>query len=129
MEAASATVAGNWMSECASSICGRGDHSLDISSMQSIYASYCMGAGYTRPGATEWYNPAEATTESDPTSTGGSDSDSSNAEPSMTVDSGTAETTTQLTIVTQTTEGGAGATKSLGRFMLLVATVPLLLLQ
>ncbi|KAH8672949.1 hypothetical protein BGZ61DRAFT_101490 [Ilyonectria robusta] len=108
---ASASVADGWMSKCASSTCGRGDLTLDLSSMQSIYASYCMGAGYTQPGATDWYNPAEATTEAEPSSTESSGSD--NAEPSRTADSGSAETTTQVTIVTQTTEGGAGATKSL----------------
>lgn len=124
---ASASVADGWMSKCASSTCGRGDLTLDLSSMQSIYASYCMGAGFTQPGATKWYNPAETTTEAEPSSTESSGSD--NAEPSRTADSGSAETTTQVTIVTQTTEGGAGATKSLGKFMLLMATVPLLLLQ
>ncbi|KAF7542926.1 hypothetical protein G7Z17_g11163 [Cylindrodendrum hubeiense] len=115
-QAASATIADDWMSKCASSKCGKGDLTLDLSSMQSIYGSYCMGAGFTQPGATNWYNPAEATTEPEPSSTGSSDSssesDSVDAEPSSTVDSGSVATTTQLTIVTQTTEGGAGATKS-----------------
>ncbi|KPM39063.1 hypothetical protein AK830_g7478 [Neonectria ditissima] len=114
---ASATVADGFMSKCASSLCQRGDYTLDLSSMQSYYGSYCMAAGYTQPGATEWYNPAEATSESEPaSSTGSSDSsnnsDDSDAEPSKTLNSGAVETTTQLTIVTQTTEGGAGATQS-----------------
>ncbi|KAJ3526653.1 hypothetical protein NM208_g11087 [Fusarium decemcellulare] len=34
-----------------------------------------------------------------------------------------------MTVVTQTTEGGAGPSKSRGKFLLLMATVPLLLLQ
>lgn len=130
---ASASVAGGFMSKCASSLCERGDYSLDLNSMQSFYGSYCMGAGFTQPGATEWYNPAEATSESEPASSSSgsssSNDDNSDAEPSKTLDSGAAETTTQFTIVTQTTEGGAGATKSRGKFLLLMATVPLLLLQ
>ncbi|KAM0432330.1 hypothetical protein ACHAPT_004871 [Fusarium lateritium] len=106
---ASASQADAWMSKCASNTCSAGDRSRDLSSMQSIYASYCMGAGYTQPGATNWYNPAEATEES---SSDDADNDSSNAEPSKTVDSGSVETTTRMTIVTQTTEGGAGPSKS-----------------
>lgn len=127
--AASASVAANWMNKCASSGCGRGDLTLDLSSMQSIYGSYCMGAGFTQPGATNWYNPAETTAESEPSATDSSNSDSADAQASNTDDSGSVQTTTQVTIVTQTTEGGAGATKSMGKFMLLMATVPLLLLQ
>ncbi|KAJ4315354.1 hypothetical protein N0V84_008430 [Fusarium piperis] len=107
---ASASQADAWMSKCASNTCSAGDRSRDLSSMQSIYASYCMGAGFTQPGATNWYNPAEATEE--PEATSGDSNDSSNAEPSNTVDSGSAETTTRMTIVTQTTEGGAGPSKS-----------------
>ncbi|RSL55879.1 hypothetical protein CEP54_009138 [Fusarium duplospermum] len=106
---ASASQADAWMSKCASNTCSAGDRSRDLSSMQSIYASYCMGAGFTQPGATNWYNPAEATEE--PQSPSGEDDDSTNAEPSKTVDSAV-ETTTQMTIVTQTTEGGAGPSKS-----------------
>ncbi|KAK7397517.1 hypothetical protein QQX98_013111 [Neonectria punicea] len=113
---ASASVADGFMSKCASSLCERGDYTLDLSSIQSLYGSYCMGAGFTQPGATEWYNPAEATSEPDPTSSSSSNSDDDNSdsdvEPSKTLDSGAAETTTQMTIVTQTTEGGAEATKS-----------------
>lgn len=125
---ASASQADAWMSKCASKTCSAGDRSRDLSSMQSIYASYCMGAGFTQPGATNWYNPAEATEEPQSPS-GEDDDDSTNAEPSKTADSGSVETTTHLTIVTQTTEGGAGPSKSRGKFLLLMATVPLLLLQ
>ncbi|KAF4977788.1 hypothetical protein FZEAL_5754 [Fusarium zealandicum] len=111
-ETESASNAGAWMSKCASS-CSAGDRSRDLSSMQSHYASYCMAAGFTQPGATRWYNPAEATEE--PSSDEDDRvSDSTDAEPSRTVDSGAAETTTQMTIVTQTTEGGAGPSKSRG---------------
>lgn len=125
---ASASQADAWMSKCASNTCSAGDRSRDLSSMQSIYASYCMAAGFTQPGATKWYNPAEATNEPEPTS-GGDDNGSNNAEPSKTADSDSVESTTHLTIVTQTTEGGAGPSKSRGKFLLLMATVPLLLLQ
>ncbi|KAG9503120.1 hypothetical protein J7337_005959 [Fusarium musae] len=61
--AASANKADGFMSKCATSLCSAGDRSRDLTSMQSYYASYCMGAGFTQPGATEWYNPAEATEE------------------------------------------------------------------
>ncbi|KAM0555104.1 hypothetical protein ACHAPJ_006454 [Fusarium lateritium] len=100
-----------FMSKCATSMCSAGDRSRDLSSMQSYYASYCMGAGFTQPGATEWYNPAEATEE--PTSdSSDSDDNNSDAWPSRTANSGSDETSTQMTIVTQTTEGGAVPSKS-----------------
>ena len=57
------------MTECASESCAPGDIPQDITAMQSIYASYCMGAGFTQPGATAWFNPAIATAS---TTTGGS---------------------------------------------------------
>lgn len=128
-QAASVSVADNWMSRCASSNCGRGDVTRDLTSMQSLYGSYCMGAGFTQPGATEWYNPAEATEEASSASSAEEDSATSDAEPSKTADSGLSETTTEWSVVTQTTEGGSGATKSQGKFLLLMAAVPLLLLQ
>ena len=123
--AASASAADSWMSKCAKSTCEAGDFSRDLTDMQSFYASYCMGAGFTQPGATEWYNPAEATSEAESQTT---DSD---AKPSQTVgsDSDAPQTTTQFTIVTQTTDGESGATRSRGKLLLLLATVPLLLLQ
>ncbi|KAM5352633.1 hypothetical protein ACJ41O_005355 [Fusarium nematophilum] len=107
-ETESVSNADAWMSKCAQNSCSAGDRPRDLSSMQSIYASYCMGAGFTQAGATKWYNPAEATDE--PSSDEGGSTD--DAEPSRTVDSGAAETVTDMTIVTQTTEGGAGPSKS-----------------
>ncbi|KAF5648130.1 uncharacterized protein FTJAE_1344 [Fusarium tjaetaba] len=124
--AASANKADGFMSKCATSLCSAGDRSRDLTSMQSYYASYCMGAGFTQPGATEWYNPAEATEEptNEPTaeSSGGSD-----ARPSRTANSGGDATSTHMTIVTQTAEDGASRTQ--GKFLLLMVMVPLLLLQ
>ncbi|RKK20042.1 hypothetical protein BFJ68_g1794 [Fusarium oxysporum] len=108
--AASANKADGFMSKCATSLCSAGDRSRDLTSMQSYYASYCMGAGFTQPGATEWYNPAEATEEptNEPTaeSDGGSD-----ARPSRTANSGGDGTSTHMTIVTQTAEDGASRTQ------------------
>ncbi|KAI5467229.1 hypothetical protein BGZ63DRAFT_418951 [Mariannaea sp. PMI_226] len=112
-ESASVSVADTFMSRCGSTSCARGDYTRDLKSMQSLYASYCMGAGFKQPGATKWYNPATATEEPS-SSTSGTEQDTgeTDAQPSKTADPGAAETTTQLTIVTQTTEGGSGATKS-----------------
>ncbi|KAF4467939.1 hypothetical protein FALBO_5173 [Fusarium albosuccineum] len=110
-EAASFTNAEEHISKCASTECSAGDRGRDLTSMQSIYASYCMAAGLTQAGATKWYNPAEATEEPTEDSSS-SDDDTSNAEPSRTADSGAGETVTDMTVVTQTTEGGAGPSKS-----------------
>ncbi|KAF4943938.1 hypothetical protein FGADI_13019 [Fusarium gaditjirri] len=82
----------------------------NLTSMQSYYASYCMGAGFTQPGATEWYNPDEATEEptNEPTAESSGDSD---AKPSRTANSGGDATSTHMTIVTQTAEDGASRTQ------------------
>ncbi|KAH7204435.1 hypothetical protein DER44DRAFT_811729 [Fusarium oxysporum] len=108
--AASANKADGFMSKCATSLCSAGDRSRDLTSMQSYYASYCMGAGFTQPGATEWYNPAEATEEptNEPTAESGG---GSNARPSRTANSGGDGTSTHMTIVTQTAEDGASRTQ------------------
>ncbi|PNP80647.1 hypothetical protein FNYG_06246 [Fusarium nygamai] len=108
--AASANKADGFMSKCATSLCSAGDRSRDLTSMQSYYASYCMGAGFTQPGATEWYNPAEATEEptNEPTAESSGDSD---AKPSRTANSGSDATSTHMTIVTQTAEDGASRTQ------------------
>ncbi|KAF5662223.1 hypothetical protein FHETE_8113 [Fusarium heterosporum] len=124
--AASASKADGFMSKCATSLCSAGDRSRDLTSMQSFYGSYCMGAGFTQPGATEWYNPAEATEEPTADASEG-DRGSSNARPSRTANSGGDATSTHMTIVTQTAEDDASRTQ--GKFLLLMAMVPLLLLQ
>ncbi|KAM0198914.1 hypothetical protein ACHAPQ_011478 [Fusarium lateritium] len=108
--AASASKADRFMSKCATSRCSAGDRSRDLTSMQSYYASYCMGAGFTQPGATKWYNPAEATDE--PTAEASeSDEGGSDARPSRTANSGGGATSTHMTIVTQTAEDGASRTQ------------------
>ena len=111
---ASASVATSWIAACGSSRCAACDLSDDLTSMHSIYASYCLGAGYTQPGVTDWYNPTTAT-----------------ANPGNTATSGPASTTTQQTVVTQNAPsiGGSAATQPQGKFLLSLATVPLILLQ
>lgn len=114
---ASASAATSWIEACGSSSCAAGDLSDDLNSMFSIYASYCEGAGFTQPGATQYYNPATQTARPGPTPTTGT---------------GPTLTTTQLTVVTQTTTsstGGPAATPSQGKFLLLLAMGHLLLLQ
>ena len=116
---ASASVATSWLDKCAGSACAAGDLTRDLSTMQSIYASYCMNAGFTQPGATAWYDPSAAETTSSKTAT---------AEPSRTATSGPPETTTQLTIVTQTTSGeGSGRSRGKSWSFWVRVTVPLLL--
>ncbi|KAF9768674.1 hypothetical protein IL306_013985 [Fusarium sp. DS 682] len=109
--AASANKADNFMSKCATSLCSAGDRPRDLTSMQSYYASYCMGAGFTQPGATEWYNPAEATEEPKEESTADGSGSDSDARPSRTANSGGDATSTHMTIVTQTAEDGASRTQ------------------
>jgi hypothetical protein len=121
------TLADDHINSCASERCSKGDIPQDLTSMQSIYASYCMGAGFTQAGATEWFNPAETTGAS-----GGGDENEGGSggdpAPSQTDNSGAIRTTTQVSIVTKTTESSS-STQSVGKFLLLAATVTLLLLQ
>lgn len=121
--AASASKADGFMSKCVSSLCSEGDLAGDLISMQSYYASYCMAAGFTQPGATGWYNPAEATEEA----TADNSDTGSDTQPSRTANSGIGATSTRMTVITQTAEDGAVRTQ--GKFLLLMVTVPLLLLQ
>ncbi|KAH8881059.1 hypothetical protein GQ53DRAFT_519772 [Thozetella sp. PMI_491] len=94
-EAASASKASAFLLSCATSKCSAGDRSQDLTAMHSFYASYCMNAGYTQPGATDWY-----TAESGPT-----------PAPGQTTSNGPTQTTTQLTVVTHTTPSSAVATQ------------------
>lgn len=96
---------------CASKSCEAGDHSYDVSGIKAAYASYCAGAGYDQ-GLEAWFAPAEATTEPDPPKTATTDSNGDNVE-----------TTTQLTIVTQTTAGNDAGTLSRGKWLLLVSAL------
>jgi hypothetical protein len=50
-----------YVSECATSRCGSGDVPGDVSIMKSIYASYCVGAGFVQPLLSTWYIPAATT--------------------------------------------------------------------
>lgn len=90
--APSATRAASWISKCASSKCAEGDLSRDLSAMGSVYASYCMEAGFTQPGATNWFDPLAVTT---------------SASPRSTSPPGAPATTAQLPTVIQTSRSGA----------------------
>ncbi|SPQ21541.1 8049aa51-6cc6-40de-a7a3-41659fb3d695 [Thermothielavioides terrestris] len=103
--AASASKASSFLEACASTACRGGDFTLDLSAMESIYASYCMANGFTQPGATKWYNPATATQGLGPDSTHG-------PAPGATQQTGPASTTTRLSVVTQTTTSGSLADSS-----------------
>lgn len=109
---ASASMASKYIDSCASSRCQKGDLSLDLGSMRSFYASYCMDNGFTQAGVTAWV-PAAATS-SFKTSAASTDK----PEPTATGDSGAPQTTTQLTIVTATTDASGGS-KSRGELFLL----------
>ena len=114
---ASATKATSFLEACASSSCAAGDLTLDLSAMQSKYASYCMQNGFTQPGATNWYNPATATR---------------SPAPSNTPAAGPTSTATKLTVVTQTTSsgfnGGASA-QPRGKCLLPLTVMAIFLLQ
>jgi hypothetical protein len=114
--AASASVASSWITACASTSCYAGDFDYDLMAMKSLYASYCMGAGYTQPGATNWYTAAAVTT---------------SAQSGPTRTSGSFVTTTQVLIVTQTAPGSSnsGTAQSQGRYLRLLVIVPMVLLQ
>ncbi|KAK4234364.1 hypothetical protein C8A03DRAFT_37863 [Achaetomium macrosporum] len=108
--AASASRATSFLESCASASCNGGDLTVDLSAMQSKYASYCMVNGFTQPGATNWYNPAATTTRASPA-------------PGSTGAAGPASTTTQVTVVTQTTTpGSSGGSSSQPRVTTVDAT-------
>lgn len=112
---ASASAASSWLTACGSSQCSAGDITADVTSMHSIYGSYCMNAGFTQPGATDWYQPSTTV-----------------AQPGQTATSNSAQTTTQITVVTQTASsipGSATTTQPQGKFLLLLAIISLLLFQ
>jgi hypothetical protein len=121
-QASSVSVASSFISTCASSSCSGGDLTDDLTSIFSIYASYCMNAGFTQQGATNWYNPATTST---------TISTTTSAKPSPTPTTGATMTTTQVTLVTQTAASTSGleVTPSQGKFLLLLAMGHLLLLQ
>lgn len=96
--------ASSWMDKCASSACGSGDLTQDINSMHVIYASYCVRAGLTQPGATELL--AQLTS-------------------SAGITTSPPVTTTELTLVTKTSapvnSGGKSPTPPQGKWLLLIA--------
>ena len=119
---ASASAVSKHINSCASEWCYAGDVNRDISSMQSVYAGYCMDAGFTQPIVSEWYTTASSEEEEEESAT------STAAEPSGTTDPGPAETTTRLTLVTQTTDDGAAVTRG-ELFLLGAVLVPAVVLQ
>ena len=115
--AASASRATSWVSQCASSRCPEGDLTQDLSAMGSIYASYCMEAGFTQPGATNWFDPQAVTT-------------TTPASPGSKTPPGAPATTTELTIVTEVSKSGGAANPTLGKCRLgLLMMVPLAVLS
>jgi hypothetical protein len=102
----SVSKASSWIKKCASDVCAAGDIPQDLKSMYIIYASYCIQAGFTQPGATEWFNPTQSA--------------SSTAIPTY-----PPATTTELTLVTRTasaiTSDGTSPTRSQGKCLLLFA--------
>lgn len=99
-----ASLATSWLEACDATACSAGDLSDDLTSIFSIYASYCMNAGSTQPGATQHYSPTTVTARPGPT-------------PSSPT-SGSTTTTTQVTLVTSTisSTGGSAATQPQGKF-------------
>jgi hypothetical protein len=102
----SASKASSWIKKCASEECSAGDIPQDQKSMFIIYASYCIQAGFTQPGATEWFNPTQSA--------------SSTAIPTY-----PPAPITELTLVTSTastiTSDGTSPTRSQGKCLLLFA--------
>ena len=47
----------SWLSQCVSTRCDSPDFSVDVSAVESGYASYCIDAGYSQSGATTWFQP------------------------------------------------------------------------
>jgi hypothetical protein len=116
----SASKAASFITSCVSASCAGGDQSGDLSGLESIYASYCINAGYLQPGVTNWYNTATLTSAT--TSSGG-------PSPTGTPNGPATSTTTQLTVTTQTVSStGTGKPSTpVGKFF--VSLVILLALQ
>ncbi|KAH6686424.1 hypothetical protein F5X68DRAFT_240714 [Plectosphaerella plurivora] len=93
----------SYATACASEKCEAGDQSHDVSGIKFAYASYCAGAGYNQ-GLEAWFAPAEATTEPEAPATATQGAADGGA--------GDVVTTTQLTVVTQTTAGNDADTRS-----------------
>lgn len=108
------------INSCASNRCSAGDLDRDISTMRAVYAGYCLDAGFTQPLVSDWYTTSEESSSDDKAS--------STAEPSGTTDPGPAQTTTQLTLVTETTDGTAGGSRG-ELFLLGAVVVPAVVLQ
>ncbi|KAK3335832.1 hypothetical protein B0T19DRAFT_395643 [Cercophora scortea] len=103
---AAAQTASSFIASCGSSVCAAGDAEVDITSMHSLYASYCINAGWTPVGATAWYNPASTTT-SLPTPNGGDEQPTPAPTPGGTV--------TRVTVVTQTVSNSAAVATGVTR--------------
>lgn len=86
--------------------------------MKSMYASYCMGAGYTAPLVQDWFGAEATTTEDGPQQTGSPGSKTTSVP-----------TLTQLTIVTQTSSGSGQSRATQGELLVLFALFSLVILQ
>lgn len=101
--------ASSLINNCASNLCASGDASNDLNSIHSAYASYCLKAGYTQAGATDWYHPAGGTTATP------------KASPTQPI-----STTTELTLATRTVPPSTGdgySTQSQGKWQVLFAMI------
>jgi hypothetical protein len=94
-DSASASRANSWLSSCGSRYCSVRDVPDDITWMHSLYASYCMNAGYTQPGATNWYTMDGDTL---PAPTGASPGQTTESNPLETAKSSSAPPGTRATL-------------------------------
>jgi hypothetical protein len=101
-QSASGSVASSWINRCATSKCAGGDLDRDITSMRSIYANYCNGAGFKQPIVSNWLTggEGETTTTESPESSKTSEA-SRTEEPEESVPP---ETSRTVTLVTQTAD-------------------------
>ncbi|KAI9162922.1 benzoate 4-monooxygenase cytochrome P450 [Paramyrothecium foliicola] len=107
-----ATVARDWIDSRASSRCAAGDLEWDITSMRSIYARYCINAGFTQPIVSEWYTTQE---EEEPKTTEDPNAEGDSRTTTSQTGGNQLERTTRLTVVTETSQSeppdsGAGRT-------------------
>lgn len=99
----------SWIPACATERCSRGDLSDDMNAMKSIYASYCLQAGFTAPIVSTLHAPATTTASS---TSSPKDTSASSAITST-------PTTTQVTLVTETAPSLNSGSSMQGKFLLL----------
>ncbi|KAG9256191.1 uncharacterized protein F5Z01DRAFT_672185 [Emericellopsis atlantica] len=107
----SLTLVSEHINNCASTSCSAGDLTKDVSSMRSLYASYCRGKGYTQDFIEGWYTAATGpeATEATTTTTDEDKSTKTTAveeteKVSESEEGQVVETSTDTTVATQTRE-------------------------